>query len=228
MCLLLQLVSSLKVQGEALLLQFIGNHLCLWCGYICSETASLWFEFGYVQHIHRVGQNRVYVYMHRIWPYIWWFPCQKHGIYTIYAWFWPTLHIRSSMHSKIWSCVYSGHGHPAWRWKSMSLYKASDTVRTRHFLLVNDEVEPKASLWEWGVSFWSRIKWKFHCGTCLDLPHSSSFQRPVRVHTSVFLGKIPCQSTWKLLLDFQTRRNRQSTWNQDHQEWFWGCRRAPV
>jgi hypothetical protein len=29
MCLLLQLVSSLKVQGEALLLQFIGNHLCL-------------------------------------------------------------------------------------------------------------------------------------------------------------------------------------------------------
>jgi hypothetical protein len=31
------------------------------------------------------------VYMHRIWPYIWWFPCQKHRIYTVYIWFWPTL-----------------------------------------------------------------------------------------------------------------------------------------
>ena len=24
------------------------------------------------------------VYMHRIWPYIWWFPCQKCRIYTVY------------------------------------------------------------------------------------------------------------------------------------------------
>ena len=38
----------------------------------------------------RVGQNPVY--MHHIWPYIWWFPCQKYRIYTVYIWFWPTLH----------------------------------------------------------------------------------------------------------------------------------------
>jgi hypothetical protein len=31
------------------------------------------------------------VYMHRIWPYIWWSPCQNHRIYTVYIWFWPTL-----------------------------------------------------------------------------------------------------------------------------------------
>ena len=31
------------------------------------------------------------VYIHRIWPYIWWFPWQKYRIYTVYIWFWPTL-----------------------------------------------------------------------------------------------------------------------------------------
>ena len=40
------------------------------------------------QHMSRVGQNRN---IHRIWPYIWWFPCQKYRIYTVYIWFWPTL-----------------------------------------------------------------------------------------------------------------------------------------
>jgi len=45
------------------------------------------------------GNHQIYVglartvYMHRIWPYIWWFPCQKHRIYTVYVWFWPTLNI---------------------------------------------------------------------------------------------------------------------------------------
>ena len=31
------------------------------------------------------------VNINRIWPWIWWFPCQKHRIYTVYIWFWPTL-----------------------------------------------------------------------------------------------------------------------------------------
>jgi len=33
------------------------------------------------------------VYMHCIWLYIRWFPRQKCRIYTVYKWFWPTLHI---------------------------------------------------------------------------------------------------------------------------------------
>jgi len=41
-----------------------------------------------------VGLART-VYIHRIWPYIWWCPCQKYRIYTVYIWFWPTLVIRS-------------------------------------------------------------------------------------------------------------------------------------
>ena len=38
----------------------------------------------------RVGQNCIYI--HRIWPYIWCFPCQKvPWMHRIYIWFWPTL-----------------------------------------------------------------------------------------------------------------------------------------
>jgi len=37
-----------------------------------------------------VGLART-VYIHRIWPYIWWFPCQNYRIYTVYIGFWPTL-----------------------------------------------------------------------------------------------------------------------------------------
>jgi len=40
----------------------------------------------------QVGLART-VYIHRIWPYIWWFPCQKYRICTVYIWFWPTLFI---------------------------------------------------------------------------------------------------------------------------------------
>ena len=30
------------------------------------------------------------VYIHRLWPYVWWFPCQNYRIYTVYIWSWPT------------------------------------------------------------------------------------------------------------------------------------------
>jgi len=39
-----------------------------------------------------VGLART-VYIHRIWPYIWWFSCQNYRIYTVYIWYWPTLGI---------------------------------------------------------------------------------------------------------------------------------------
>jgi hypothetical protein len=37
-----------------------------------------------------LGLARI-VYIHRIWPYFWWFPCQNHRIYTVYILFWPTV-----------------------------------------------------------------------------------------------------------------------------------------
>jgi len=35
-------------------------------------------------HAHVSGLARA-VYIHRIWPYIWWFPCQLYRIYTVYT-----------------------------------------------------------------------------------------------------------------------------------------------
>jgi hypothetical protein len=34
-----------------------------------------------------------YVFIYRIWPYIWWFPYKKYRIHTVYIWCWPTLHM---------------------------------------------------------------------------------------------------------------------------------------
>ena len=36
------------------------------------------------------------VIIHRIWLYIWWFPCQENRIYTVYIWFRPTLCMHSA------------------------------------------------------------------------------------------------------------------------------------
>ena len=43
----------------------------------------------------QIGLART-VYIRRIWPYIWWFPCQIYHTYTAYLWFWPTLCILHS------------------------------------------------------------------------------------------------------------------------------------
>jgi hypothetical protein len=51
--------------------------------YFCASTK--------ISYIICTGLART-VYIHHIWPYIWWFPCQKYRIYTVYIWFWPTLH----------------------------------------------------------------------------------------------------------------------------------------
>ena len=47
----------------------------------------------YIQHMKYhvyVGLART-VHIHRIRPYVWWFPCQKYRTCTVYIWFWPTL-----------------------------------------------------------------------------------------------------------------------------------------
>ena len=48
----------------------------------------------YTLHINGSGQpylqHTASIYIHRLWPYIWWLPCQKHRMYTAYIWFWPT------------------------------------------------------------------------------------------------------------------------------------------
>jgi len=46
-----------------------------------------------------VGLTRT-VCMHRIWPYIWWFPCQNYRVYTVYIWFWLTLPVCKFVRSR--------------------------------------------------------------------------------------------------------------------------------
>jgi len=52
--------------------------------YCCCSALCMCMHVRVCYIMFRVGQNR-------IWPYIWWFPCQKYRIYTVYIWFWPTL-----------------------------------------------------------------------------------------------------------------------------------------
>ena len=68
-------------QGELTIFRFVdvGSTLGICNKVYLSSTAE------------SVGLART-VYLHRIWPYICWFPCQKYRIYTVYIWFWPTLH----------------------------------------------------------------------------------------------------------------------------------------
>jgi hypothetical protein len=60
------------------------------CVMACSFThgSSIlrhWNAANWVNTVHgwSVGLART-VYMYRIWPYIWWFPCQKYRISTVY------------------------------------------------------------------------------------------------------------------------------------------------
>jgi len=46
--------------------------------------------FLFVLHTKWVELART-VCARRIWPYIWWLPCQKYRMYTVQIWFWPTL-----------------------------------------------------------------------------------------------------------------------------------------
>ena len=61
---------------------YICSYLCIYiCNYHVTTYAGL-ARTMYIQLIY-VGLART-VYMHRIWPYIWWLPCQKYRIYTVY------------------------------------------------------------------------------------------------------------------------------------------------
>ena len=55
-----------------------------WC--VCTGTLSCYNTAQ--THIGTlcicVGLART-VYLHRIWPYVWWFPCQKYRIYTVHT-----------------------------------------------------------------------------------------------------------------------------------------------
>ena len=66
---------------------------------------------GFVSWMLKVGSART-VYSHCIWPYVWWFPCQKYRLYTVYIWFWPALAIgccllvsATKKRCMFWACI---------------------------------------------------------------------------------------------------------------------------
>ena len=68
----------------------------IWVAQVTDECTVLLQEVNHTKaiqcvdvHISRVGQNRIYT------PYmtVYLVPCQNYRIYTVYIWFWPTLHI---------------------------------------------------------------------------------------------------------------------------------------
>ena len=69
--------------------------------------------------IPRVGQNRIYAPYMTVYLYIWWFSCQKHRIYTVYIWSWPTLRIphnapanNDGIRYTVYICIYCGSANP--------------------------------------------------------------------------------------------------------------------
>ena len=78
----------------------------------CTSLLIVTSFLGLTRTMYTYGVHCIYVklartvYIHRIWPYIWRFPCQKYCICTVYIGFWPTLYIRS-----LWQGIHQTHGH---------------------------------------------------------------------------------------------------------------------
>jgi hypothetical protein len=69
----------------------------------CPPRKDIWYScqtaIGPALNCKHVGLART-VYIHRIRPLIWWFPCQEYRVCTLFIWHWPTLQARLSLHSQ--------------------------------------------------------------------------------------------------------------------------------
>jgi len=92
--------------GPSLCCDVMWCHICVCNVCVCvlrvSFTATVYGEHSPGgHHRHKTWSFCVYlatqdrwlelartVYLHHIWPYVWWFPCQN---YCLHMWFWPTL-----------------------------------------------------------------------------------------------------------------------------------------
>ena len=69
---------------------------------LCLRTLSLCLCLSHRRQTTKIGLART-VSLHHMWPYIWWFPCQKLRIYTVHLYysflfFWPTQHKKDTTH----------------------------------------------------------------------------------------------------------------------------------
>ena len=125
------------------------------------------------------------VYIHRIWPYIWWFPCQKYRIHTVYIWFWPTLNNR---HDAVWNtwpdshssvlCTHIGKGHShLFKLKKGVGARAANWPCIDHFLLCSLPLSQRRLLqthqcdWQcsWSIlveSVFAEYAWRYQLLLC--------------------------------------------------------------
>jgi len=68
------------------------------------------------------------VCMHRLWPYIWWFPCQKYRMYTMYIGFWPTLYKDDLQFSRPFNVYRLRYPHQVLVWKLTYDKKGKKTI----------------------------------------------------------------------------------------------------
>ena len=88
-------------------------------------------NFVQMWHTKILGLART-IYMHRIWPYIWWFPCQKYRTYTVYIGFWPTLKnmCRHGTQNNVQtSHTAFAHAQRRWHTKEMGTIVHKDRIR---------------------------------------------------------------------------------------------------
>ena len=81
------------------------------------------------------------VYIHRIWPYIWSFSCQKYRIYTVYVWLWPTL-----LMSWSWTYQYQSVLQPWFSFLLPCLHRHKNTQTLIHQLLYDVLITKKPHL----------------------------------------------------------------------------------
>jgi len=89
-----------------------------------------------------VGLART-VYTQRIWPYVWWFPCQKYRIYTVYTYTWMVLAIPTDL---------SSSGLPCKKWRRIK------------FALDQTRLHTNVRVWPLCTDLWSVLPCKtWHC-----------------------------------------------------------------
>jgi len=152
-----------------------GLQLCIHsvCMHMCNMQLCSSAYMLYVLCIY-VGLART-IYMHHIWPYIWWFPCQKHRICTVCIEFWPTLHICNIKLCRPCVYLYATCSYAAMHTRCMYTYVLYAALHTRvwTYTLIGFLLSPAASAsftW-WDIHTWTHMN-KHTLSSSLSFSHT--------------------------------------------------------
>jgi hypothetical protein len=94
------------------------------------------------------------VYIHRIWPYIWWFPCQKHRIYMVLANPIYVTPCTDKVYVKPW--INSGQFSNSTKPFSTPLHLQAVTTTAKCFATTKTKAgaQFRTSCWRWMADYW--------------------------------------------------------------------------